>query len=381
MKRLSILGSVTIPLFLACSAIKPPDSLLELERLRAEGRSDLAQAAAPGAWEEGERHLAMARDAVDRGDRKNAERLAQLGMIKTKTAFAAADQAAARARFDEATERKRVVTEKLEKMRFAVERLEAAEERARIRKHLERVVDATRRRAAAAEELRESALSGEDRRDVSNARKVVGGEMIARAMVWREILGVYAASSELDEKRLLPIDGEIELAKEQLDPVDLAGVQQHVESVGIEARRILDEQWEGKYGQKDKDTNAVAMRLKSKSFEVVEEEFGPAVILSIPASKHAKKSRRWAESIRKLGREIVGMEKLHVVIVSAVKTSTRPKQAEQSSRGRADMVGEELVKSGLEKARVHTRGSGHAAPLVALRKEDVSVAVLLILLP
>ncbi len=381
MNRFSILGAATVFLMLACGAIKPPDSLLELERLRDEARSEAAKAAAPGAWEEGERYFRMAREAVDKGDPENAERLARLGMIKTKTAFAAADQAAARARVDEATERKRALTEKLEKTRFAVERLEAAEERARIRQHLESVVDATRRRAAAAEELRESELSGEVRADISSARKIVGSEMIAHALVWREILGVYVAASELDEKRLLLFDGEIELAKERLARVDLAGVQQHVESVGIEARRILDEQWEGKDEPKEKEIGAVVERLKSKGFEVVEEEFGHAVILDVIDSKKAKKNRQRAKTIRKLGREIAGVEKLHAVVISSTRSSASTKRAKQSSRVRADMMGEELVKGGLEKARVHIRGSGHTAPLVALRRDDERAAVLLILLP
>ena len=85
-------GLASVP---GCAPVRPPEALDELRRAIAGEPFAVARAEAPDLAAETERTLGLAEQAVSRRDRAEAERLASLAGIQSKTAFALARQAMA----------------------------------------------------------------------------------------------------------------------------------------------------------------------------------------------------------------------------------------------------------------------------------------------
>ncbi len=382
MKR-SIYGMCLIaPMLLtACGAAKPPASLVELRALSASENAKQAREEAPGTWTEGVRYLAMAEEAVQSGDAGKAERFAGIGIIQVKIAFASAEQDAARGRLEAALENKRVAEDELERTRDALGRLEAEDERRRLRKHLEGVVDITRRRAVAAEEMREKSLPEEDGEALGDARQELGREMIARAGIWKHILEILVLAKALDEKRTTVIDGELKLADDRLRRADLVGLQQHLESAGIEARRLTEDVWRGKEEDREKASTRLAEQLVADGFEVVEEEFGLAVRFSVSVSKRGKPKKDWSRPLVGLGETLAKEDNLGVVVLVSAGSANQLRKAKKVSLKRARAAAKALVEGGMAKDHIRSAGCGPSAPLIALRDNLETVAVLLVFHP
>ncbi len=381
MSRHIFVFSIVSSMLLACGAAHPPQSLGELKDLTKDDRVGLAREEAPGSWSEGTRYLAMAEQAVQEGDSKNADRLARLGIIQIKTALASAEQATARMRLEAALEKKRELAEEFERVQAGVSRLEAEKERERIRRHLENVVDATRRRAAAAEKVTEDLLSGKAQEALVDARAEVGQEMMARIRVWRDLLLALVEAGALAEKRTALVEGQIKLADERLSNADLAGVQQHIENAGIEARRLLEEVWAGKNKEQSQMLNQMSEQLSSKGFDIVEEEFSNAVRFIIPLSKRGRPPGNWTEPLISLGKALVDVERLDVIVLASAGSLDKPEESKKQSHRRAEAAVEALIKAGLPKKRIHLSECGAASPLTALKQGKERIAVLLVPLP
>ncbi|MCP4674215.1 MAG: hypothetical protein GY854_01580 [Deltaproteobacteria bacterium] len=382
MKRsISGIWLVMLALLTACGAARPPVSLEELRSLTVSKNAKQAREEAPGAWSEGIRYLAMAEEAVQSGDSQKAERFAGIGIIRVKVALASAEQAAARSRLESALESKRSVEDELERVRDALRRLEAEDERQRLRRHLEGVVDVTRRRAFAAEEIREGSLLGEEGEALSDARQELGREMMSRAGIWRHILEMLVSAKALDEKRTTMIKGELKLADEKLRGSDLVGLQQHLESAGVEARRLTVDVWRGKEEEREKAEARLAEQLASDGFDVVQEEFGPAVRFNVPVLKRGKPKKDWSRPLVGLGKTLAKEDKLRVVVLVSAGSASRLRKAKKVSLKRAQTAAKALVDGGMAKDRIRSVGCGPSAPLVALREGLETVAVLLVLHP
>ncbi|MCP4599641.1 MAG: hypothetical protein GY847_03725 [Proteobacteria bacterium] len=381
MSRYLFAGYAVSWMLLACSGTQPPQSIQELKELTDGGRSELAEKEAPGAWAEGKRYLAMAGEAAKARNSKKADRFARLGIIQIKIALATAEQTIARMQLDDSLKKKDALAEDLESTEAAIDLLEAEQERERIRRHLESVVDTTRRKAAAAEELREKSLSIENKEILIDARQEVGREMAARIRVWLDLLRTLVAAGVVNEKRITSVKGEIKLADEKLKTADLAGLQQHLENAGVGARRILDEVWDGKEKDRSQMLDQMAKQLSAQGFYVVEEEFGRAVRFVIPVSKKGKPRKHWTDPLTKLGKALKEVGRLELVVLASAGPSDQPPKAEKLSRNRAETAAEALVQAGVPRKRVHLAGCGATSPLVALRLGKERIAVLLVPLP
>ena len=142
----------------ACAEIQPPASLAQLEVLIESDDAQRAKSVAVESWSESQRYLRLAREALDRGNSQEADRFATLGMLNAKLAMTMLREATARRSVEEIGEHRRQVEVEWERVSAQIGRLEEELERARMREHLEGVVDESRRRAAAQEESREEAL-------------------------------------------------------------------------------------------------------------------------------------------------------------------------------------------------------------------------------
>jgi hypothetical protein len=364
-------------LVLASCAAARPLSLVELRELSTDTRAEMAKTESPVSFGEGMRYLSMAESALEKGDERQADRLAGLGVIQMKIALAGAEQAMARKRLEAGMEKKRSIDEELERVRADVENMEADRERNIIRKHIVSVVDETRRRAAAADELYEEKLSKDEKKEMMDARRRIGREMLARIVLWRDILNALVKEGVLSSDRTAVIESEIKLAEKELEDLDLAELQHHVENAGIEARHLLDEAWEGKEQDREARTKEIAENLSGVGSRIVQEEFGQAILIEAPLSKSGKADKRWVESLGDLGVRLKEIHRVHLLILASTDLS-RPDKAMKSSFDRADAAAKAIADAGFPKANLTVHACGATSPLEALKDR---VAVLLIPLP
>ncbi|MDJ0764796.1 MAG: hypothetical protein QNJ97_17580 [Myxococcota bacterium] len=364
-----VCGSIALAL-IACAPAPPPPTILSLKKLIASPDQAAAKQASPVAWEEGTRYLSLAEKAAAQGDTDKADRLANLGIIQTKAALAGVARVSAQDRLDAVLKEQARLNRELEQTRSAVRQLEAMKERLRIREHLVRTVDETYRRAAAAETLREAALTKEHRELLNDARLTMGREMMARANIWQKILSIYAAAGAIEAHRIVLTSGSLALGKAALDQRDLAALQGHIETAGIETRRLMNEIWEGR----DKDRTAMLATLRealvSANFDVVDEEFGMGIVLPLGRGKTEPKPT----DIARLA-DIIMPHQNHVLVVATVRGTFRPPKAMNKSTSLASRIAQALERAGVPGKRVFFTGSGLSAPLTSFEKSAVCVIV------
>ena len=227
----------------SCGPAVAPRSLGELEALVKSPRAERAEDMATEAWSEAMRYLRMSREALDDGDAEQTDRFAELGIVHAKIAIAATREILAADRLETARRERHDIDLELERVSSDLTVLERAVERERIREHLEQVVDETQRKAAAEEELREKALTEQDRRALTGARLEVARELVGRAAIGLDVLNALAGSGVMIEERVLPTQGALEAARAHLAAGNLVGVQEQCELAGVEMRRIWDDLW------------------------------------------------------------------------------------------------------------------------------------------
>ncbi len=377
-QRVVVCVSAVFLTVLSCGAVQQPQSLLELEELVTIERADLLQKKAPNAWAEGMRYLAMAREAHEMRNTRQVRRFAMLGVIQIKTALAIDEQSRARMRLAAAYERKQVLVREQERVQAAVDRIEQEQERLRIRRHIERVVDQAKRQAAAAEELREKGLTDEGRALLSDARRQVGQEMLARATVQIDMLEALVAAGVPAKTIVAYVKGETKLAKVRLRELDLAGLQQQVENIGIEIGRALDDVWKEHPKERDRLQKEIAEKLSTAGFDVIKEELGLTVRFVLPRLKKGKLPKGWDKPFFELGEALKEYEQVHVVVFASKGSFQEPKKSERQSLDRAKSALDSLIKAGFPKQKAHARGCGASSPLVALQNGSERVAILLV---
>jgi len=345
-----------------------PRSLGELEALVKSPRAERAEETAVEAWSEGMRYLRMAREALDDGDADQADRFAQLGTVHTKIAIATTREILAEERLEAARREQHDIDLDLERVGTDLSLLERAIERERIRAHLERVVDETRRKAAAEEELREKALDERDRRALAGARLEVARELVARAAIGHEVLSSLVAAGVVIEERVLPTGGALDAARDSLASGDLASVQEHAELAGVETRRILDELWSQAEGGSAEGTVAdIEAAVTGAGFEARPEDLGVGVPIGGAGKGKSldNKTRKAIASLAEAVGELVSSGRARVVVVAVDRAGTG-KLSSKRSEGRASAVAAALVAAGFDERVVLHRGFGAATPLEAL---------------
>lgn len=270
--------SIAVCLALAgCGPAPTPDSLRQLEALARADDSKVAAEAASTAWGESQRYLGLAAEALDSGDAAGADRLAELGLIQGKLAMTSLREQRARGQLEiaAAVEAQRAL--EIERLSSAIEALELLLARERIRRHVEAVVDASRRRAAAEEER---AAAGRADPEHADALLEVGREMLGRCRIEAAVLGALASAGVALEEQKASADGALALAEEALERRDLAAVQERVEDVGAGAHRAFAWAFEGTGAAAAARISELLERLAAAGFTAVPDDFGAAVSLS-----------------------------------------------------------------------------------------------------
>jgi len=353
-----------------CAAAVPPSSLVQLEAVTSGEDAASAAAAAGEAWSEAVRYLRMAEEQLRRRDVEGADRLAVLGTIQARLAMTALEESRARRSLEELDALQRQVRMDLERLESDVDLVEHELERGRIRRHLVRVVDETRRRAAADEEAAEE-RAGEPTEARTKARLEVGAEILARATVeLTAVLGLNEAGA-VEAERLAAMAGAVRLAGASLADGDLAAVQRHAERAGVEGRRIRSELWDdGGNGA----LSGLAERMRTAGLEAVVED--PAV--AMPFDQFSKSADRLGALVSAATGDADGF--LCLVIVSAGGGPGGRKASDRTGQ-RAAEIGGRLTAAGIPDRAVKVLGTGAARPSLALSESRESAAILLIPVP
>ena len=363
----------------ACAEIQPPASLAQLEAVIESDDAERAKAIALESWSESERYLRLAREALDRGDSQEADRFATLGMLNSKLAMTMLREAAARRSVEEIGERRRQVEVEWERVSARIGRLEEEMERARMREHLEGVVDESRRRAAAQEELREEDLEKGKREALDGARAQIGREIMARARLGYRVISSLVDAGKMTEERLMPILGALEMAGERSVKGDLAGLQEYAERSGVETRRLWAEAWgDPSEVSLSQAIDAMGQALETAGFKVGREEFGVSVKVEFKQVR-GKLSGGTKKLVSDLAQWCGTRENVRLLVIA--RWSKASDAAKKRSRERAALLKEALVKAGVGTDMVTSFGCGLARPARLMNENRVSVAVLVIPIP
>jgi hypothetical protein len=320
------------------------------------------------------------------GDAGQADRFAELGIVHTKIAIATAREILAGERLEAARTERHDVDLELERVRAALDALELEIERERMREHLEQVVDETRRKAAAEEELRGQGRPADERAALDGARLEVARELVGRAMVGLLTLRLLVAADAVIEERLLPTEGSVEAALDRLGKGDLAGVQQHTEVAGVEARRIWETLWT-QVGDQGSDPAIAGIEkiVADAGLESRREELGVGVALggSTKGGALDKRGRARARTLAEaLGEEVrAGRVRVLVVAVERAVTGSQGASSKRTDE-RAETAAAALIEAGLPEDAVAHHGLGASTPLeVLLGGKGDRVAVLIVPIP
>ncbi len=363
----------------ACAEIQPPASLAQLEVLIESDDAQRAKVVALESWNESERYLRLAREALARGNSQEADRFAHLGMLNSKLAMTMLREAAARRSVEEIGERRRRVEIEWERVSAGIVRLEEELERARMREHLEGVVDEARRIAAAQEELREESLEKEKREALDSARAEIGREMVARARLGYRVISSLVDAGKMTEERLRPILGALEIAGERSVKGDLAGQQEYAERSGVETRRLWAEVWgDPSEASSSRAIDALSKALETAGFKVGREEFGVSVKVEFKQVK-GKLFGGTKKLVSDLAEWCGTRENVRLLVIA--RWSKASGAAKKRSRERAALLEEALVKAGVGKDVVSSFGCGFARPARSMNENRVSAAILVIPIP
>jgi len=261
-----------------CGPAQPPDSLRQLEALAGAKDAEAAAETAATAWAEAQRYLALANEALDAGDAAAADRFSELGLIQGKLAMTSLREQRTRGRLEAAAEVESQRKIEIERLTSAVAAMEQLLARDRMRRHVEAVVDASRRRAAAAEEQRAGTRPGGEK--LGEARLEVGREMLGRGRIEAAVLGALAAAGAALEEQKASADGAIALAEQALEREDLAVLQERVEEVGAGAHRAFAWAFEGAGATPADRISGLVEILSAAGFSAAPDDYGAAVSLS-----------------------------------------------------------------------------------------------------
>jgi outer membrane protein OmpA-like peptidoglycan-associated protein len=220
--------------------------------------------------------------------------------------------------------------------------------------------------------------SNEKGEAVQQAERVVGQEMLSRAVVWSEIINIWSVTCASPEAVKRPIEASLKLATKHLEKKDLAALQEQVELIGLEARRLYRDPWELKREEKKKLINNIYKQLESDGFKVIDEEFGPAVRFTTQKKKKEAPNEEWKQELGKLGSILARLQDLNYVVFVSTGAADRPLTAEKGSTKIANAIKRELVTAGVAEQRILSRGLGAAKPLKSLRGGSVNAAILLV---
>jgi hypothetical protein len=261
-----------------CGPAQPPESLRQLEVLAGENDAGNAASAATTAWAEAQRYLALASEALDSGDAVSADRLATLGLIQGKLAMTSLRERRTRERLEATAEVESQRKLEIERLTSAIAAMEQLMARDRSRRHVEAVIDASRRRAAALEEQSARTRQGDPR--LGEARLEVGREMLGRGRVEAAVLGALVEVGAALEEQKASADGAVALAEQALGREDLATLQERIEEVGAGAHRAFVWAFEGAAGVPSERISGFVKSLTAAGFTAVPDGYGAAVSLA-----------------------------------------------------------------------------------------------------
>ncbi|MFO8070871.1 MAG: hypothetical protein R6V85_03255 [Polyangia bacterium] len=371
----------------ACGPAAPPSSLRQLESAVEAVDPASAGEAAPVAWSEARRYLEISREALEDRDAELAERMAALGLIEARIAAVEIEREQSLARREAALAERRELRREVERARAELERIERLAERERLRRHLRLVVDETRRRAAADEEIREGRLDEEQAEKLDAARFEVALQLLARARMVAAVGSLYARTGRLLPERLEAARRSIDAAAADARAGDLAECQRDLEKSGIEVRRAILEAWgetgeEGLVAAIDSLVEELGELLDE---EIRREELGAGLKPALRLSSDGGRLRSGRDRIESIAAAVEKLDgEVGVVVVAAAgdPSGAPSRRDERRSEEGARLLVEELRRAGLADDRLLAFGCPAGSPLAVLAgSRGMRVALLVVPLP
>lgn len=363
--------TVVVPAAIGCAPIQEPRSMELLGAALEGGDTGDAQKYGKPAMDEARRYLELATDALDEGDSEDAERLAALGMIQYEIAMAALVKAGASHRLEEAAAKEREMEAEISRIEDRVERIRGEEERAGIRSHLLKVVDSTMLKAASREEALEQGLSTAQKEEIEKARAQVARQILGRARMGLELCRSLVSMKVLEEERILPVEGALELARQRSEKGELAGVQEYAEKLWVEVGTIRSRLWD------DGEEEALAglgRRLSGEGIDGTMEE--GSLVVDLGATRGASVSKA-----RELGEKLRGEDNLMILVVASAPGDRAGESVERQTREKARAAAEAISGAGVSSDRVFSYGAGSTRPSAILSGKKGSAVAILIPLP
>ncbi len=371
----------------ACGPAAPPFSLRQLEAAVAAVDPASAGEAAPVAWSEARRYLEISREALEDRDAELAERMAALGLIEARIAAVEIEREQSLARREAALAERRELRREVERARGELERIERLVERERLRRHLQLVVEETRRRAAADEEIREGRLDEERAEQLDAARSEVARQLLARARMTAAVAALYAKAGRLLPERLEPARRSIDAAAADARAGDLAGCQRDLEESGIAVRRAILDAWgaEGEEGLVAAIDSLVEELGELLDEEIGREELGAGLQPALRLSADGGRLRSGRDRIESIAAAVGKLEgDVGVVVVAAAgdpRAAPSRRDERRSGEGARTLV-EELRRAGLADDRLLDFACPAGSPLAVLAgSRGMRIALLLVPLP
>jgi hypothetical protein len=246
------------------------------------------------------------------GPAQPPESLRQLESIQDKIAMTSLREQRAREQLEAAGEVESQRELEIGRLTSAIAAMERMLTRDRVRRHVEAVVDAGRRRAAEAEAQRgaDAALGG--------ARLEIGREMLARSRVEAAVLGALVAAGAALEEQRAAADGAVALAEQALGREDLAAVQERVEEIGVAAHRAFAWAFEGAQKAPAARIAEMVERLEAAGVDAVPDEYGAAVSLAGAGKKGKQAACRSAGRLAEIDAALKEAPKHAVISIATL---------------------------------------------------------------
>ncbi|MBN2530147.1 MAG: hypothetical protein JXR76_27395 [Deltaproteobacteria bacterium] len=270
MSRLSpllIVGVSLSVLVVACASIVPSAEFSDLKtRVMAADADDIR-------YETARVHLAAAEEALEEKDEKSLNRFVTLGLLTLRIAEAQVLQADLTDGTEQQLQQKQQLESELVVLRHKVDLLLEKNARAEMRTHLEQVVAANTREAAAAEEL-QSQIEDVSTDTLLAAQVLVGRELIAMAKIRVALAQLMVVNEKTLPERLHALSGAAALMEESLGSNDLASVYRYGEKNLAEYVRLMDDVW--RFSQKDGKGALTALKnaLENEKMDIVADDPG-----------------------------------------------------------------------------------------------------------
>lgn len=297
----------------------------------------------------------LANQAADGGDADQAAQYQALVAIQIAVAEAAAVQTALNTKLASIRKKNEALQAEIDTVTAAVREKEIANERDRIRTHVLSVVDESRRKAAADEELR-ARFKGEK---FISARIVVGNEILKHARMCLAAVDTYTDRGFIRQEEAASLCEAATAAETALAAGDLFQVQMIAEHLAVRALELLNGAWpDPSSAPMEEAARAVTVFLRSRNLNPTQDSTGRWVILGLPPVT----MNQSAETALAIAALCKAHPSIHLQVFNAVADEKSAKSAKLKNQQTLTAWAEKLKDLGIA-ASIRSTGCAAAAPL------------------